>query len=163
MVDGELVTLEHQDRSRWDAGEVAEALALSAPAGALLGPYRLQAELALTHLRAAEAADTDWSRMVHLYDRLLELDASPVVALNRAVAVGMADGPDAGLRELDALAGDPSLDRLHLLPAARADLLVRAGRHAEAVVELDRALALAPTEGERRQLGARRAELAGEA
>ena len=128
LVDGELVTLEHQDRSRWDRAAVEEALGLGMPAGRVPGGYRLQAELALTHLRAHDAADTDWRRIVRLYDRLLDLHPSPVVALNRAVAVGMAESPAAGLAALDGLAGHPALEGLHLLPAARADLLARAGR-----------------------------------
>jgi RNA polymerase sigma-70 factor (ECF subfamily) len=159
LVDGELVTLEHQDRSLWDRAEVDEALALTMPPGRVPGPYRLQAELALTHLRAQDAADTDWRRIVRLYERLLDLHPSPVVSLNRAVAVGMAEGPAAGLLLLDDLAGHPALQGLHLLPAARADLLARAGRTDEAVAELDRATALAPTEEERRQLARRRTEL----
>ncbi|HEX5087281.1 MAG TPA: DUF6596 domain-containing protein [Nocardioides sp.] len=159
LVDGELVTLEHQDRSLWDRAEVDEALALTMPYGRVPGPYRLQAELALTHLRARDAADTDWRRIVRLYERLLDLHPSPVVSLNRAVAVGMAEGPAAGLLLLDDLAGHPALQGLHLLPAARADLLARAGRTDEAVAELDRATALAPTEEERRQLARRRTEL----
>jgi RNA polymerase sigma-70 factor (ECF subfamily) len=159
LVDGELVTLEHQDRSRWDRAAVAEALALTMPHGRVPGSYRLQAELALTHLRAADAADTDWRRIVRLYGRLLDLQPSPVVALNRAVAVGMAEGPARGLLLLDDLAEHPALRELHLLPAARADLLARAGRTAEALAELERALALAPTDRERRQLERRRAEL----
>ena len=160
LVDGELVTLEHQDRSRWDRTAVAEALSLAMSPGVEPGGYRLQAELALTHLRAAGAEDTDWPRIVGLYERLLDLHPSPVVALNHAVAVGMAEGPAAGLVVLDRLAAEPALAGLHLLPAARADLLARAGRDAEAVTELDRAIALAPTEQERRQLAARRTDLA---
>jgi len=159
LVDGELVTLEHQDRSRWDRVAVDEALSLTMPAGTVPGSYRLQAELALTHVRAATAEDTDWQRIVGLYERLLDLHPSPVVALNHALAVGMADGPAAGLVLLDGLTADPSLAELHLLPAARADLLSRLGRDAEAVAELDRAIALAPTDQERRQLGQRRADL----
>jgi RNA polymerase sigma-70 factor (ECF subfamily) len=161
VVDGGLVTLEQQDRTRWDRAEVAEALALTMPHGRVPGPYRLQAELALTHLRAAEAGDTDWRRVVRLYDRLLRLEPSPVVALNRALAVGMAQSPARGLLALDELSDHPALRGLHLLPAARADLLARAGRTTEAVDQLDRALALAPTEQERRQLARRRTELAG--
>ena len=128
--------------------------------GRVPGGYRLQAELALTHLRAATADDTDWRRIVRLYQRLLDLHPSPVVALNHAVAVGLAESPAVGLVLLDRLADEPSLAGLHLLPAARADLLARAGRPAEAVAELDRAIALAPTEQERRQLRQRRDELA---
>jgi RNA polymerase sigma-70 factor, ECF subfamily len=159
LVDGELVTLEHQDRSRWDRAAVAEALTLTMPHGRVPGPYRLQAELALTHLRARDAADTDWRRIVRLYERLLDLLPSPVVSLNRAVAVGMAEGPASGLLLLDDLADDPALQGLHLLPAARSDLLARAGRNDEAVAELDRAMALAPTDEERRQLARRRTQL----
>jgi RNA polymerase sigma-70 factor, ECF subfamily len=158
-VDGELVTLEHQDRSRWDRAAVDEALSLTMPPGRVPGGYRLQAELALTHLRAAAAEDTDWRRIVRLYERLLELHPSAVVALNHAVAVGMAEGPAAGLLLLDELADHPVLQELHLLPAARADLLLRAGMDAEAVAELDRAIALAPTEPERRQLTQRRVDV----
>jgi RNA polymerase sigma-70 factor (ECF subfamily) len=159
LVGGELVTLEHQDRSRWDRSAVDEALALTMPYGRVPGPYRLQAELAITHLRARDAADTDWRRIVRLYERLLDLSPSPVVSLNRAVAVGMAEGPAAGLLLLDDLADHPALQGLHLLPAARADLLARAGRNDEAVAELERAIALAPTEEERRQLAKRGTEL----
>jgi RNA polymerase sigma-70 factor (ECF subfamily) len=155
MVDGELVTLEHQDRSRWDPAAVEEALSLPMLPGRVPGSYRLQAELALTHVRAATADDTDWRRIVRLYERLLRLHPSPVVALNHAIAVGMAEGPKAGLVLMDRLAADPALAELHLLPAARADLLARAGRPADAVVELD----CAPTDQERRQLVRRRAEL----
>ncbi len=153
LVDGELVTLEHQDRSRWDRGAVAEALSLTMPHGRMPGPYRLQAELALTHLRAEHADDTDWRRIVRLYERLLDLHPSPVISLNRAIAVGMAESPAAGLLLLEDLAEHPALQGLHLLPAARADLLARAGRTEEAVAEAERAIALAPTEQERRQLG----------
>jgi predicted RNA polymerase sigma factor len=123
------------------------------PPGGVPGPYRLQAELALTHLRAEHTDDTDWRRIVGLYELLLELHPSPVISLNRAIAVGMAEGPAAGLLLLDDLAGHPALQDLHLLPAARADLLARAGRTDEAVLEAERAIALAPTEHERRQLG----------
>jgi RNA polymerase sigma-70 factor (ECF subfamily) len=159
LVDGELVTLEHQDRSRWDRDAADEALGLTMPHGRVPGPYRLQAELALTHLRADQAGDTDWRRIVRLYQRLLDLDPSPVVSLNRAIAVGMAESPAAGLLLLDDLADHPALQGLHLLPAARADLLARAGRTEEAVAELDRALALAPTDQERTQIVRRRTEL----
>jgi len=153
LVDGELVTLEHQDRSLWDRDAVEEALGLSMPPGRVPGPYRLQAELARTHLMATDAADTDWRRIVRLYDRLLDQQPSPVIALNRAIAVGMAQSPAVGLLALDELAAHPALAGLHLLPAARADLLARAGRTQEAREEVELAISLAPTERERHQLG----------
>jgi RNA polymerase sigma-70 factor (ECF subfamily) len=153
LVDGELVTLEHQDRSRWDRDARTEALSLTMPPGRVPGPYRLQAELALTHLRAEHADDTDWRRIVRLYDRLVDLQPSPVISLNRAIAVGMAESPAVGLLLLDDLAEHPALQGLHLLPAARADLLARAGRTDEARAEVERAIALAPSRQERRQLG----------
>jgi RNA polymerase sigma-70 factor (ECF subfamily) len=157
-VDGELVTLEEQDRSRWDRAMVEEALALIDRPGER-GPYRLQAELAAVHAAAPDAAGTAWLRIVRLYDELLALTSSPVVALNRAIAVGMADGPLVGLAALAELEDEPKLAYYHLLPAARADLLSRAGRTPEAVRAIDQAIALAPTEAERRQLVRRRDEL----
>jgi RNA polymerase sigma-70 factor, ECF subfamily len=156
LVDGELVTLEHQDRSRWDVPAIDEALGLTALPRTGRGPYRLQAELAAVHATAPDAARTDWRAVVDLYDELLTLHQSPVVELNRAIAVGMADGPDAGLAVLDSLAGNGALRGFHLLPAARGDLLARAGRVAEAAAELEDAARLAPTEQERRQLRRRR-------
>jgi len=161
LVDGELVTLEHQDRGRWVEALTREGLVLLRAADGPRGPYRLQAELAAVHSRAATAADTDWPTIVELYDELLEVHPSPVVALNRAVAVGMAQGPDAGLRALEKLTGQRVLAGSHLVPAVRADLLARADRDAEAVVALDEAVRLAPTEQERRQLARRRDELGG--
>jgi RNA polymerase sigma-70 factor, ECF subfamily len=160
LVDGELVTLEDQDRSRWDHALVEEALALTSPRGVPPGPYRLQAELAAVHATARTAEETDWPAIVRLYDELIALQPSPVVELNRAIAVGMAEGPIAGLAVLDEVASDPALQGFHLVPAARGDLLARAGRYAEAVLELDEAARLAPTEQERRALARRRAELA---
>lgn len=161
IVAGELVTLEAQDRSRWDTATIDEARALIAQSTGDRGPYRLQAELAAVHAAARDAADTDWTLVVRLYDELLRLAPSPVVALNRAIAVGMADGPLAGLNVLEDLGDDPKLAGYHLLPAARADLLARAGRPQEAAHAIDQAIALAPTEQERRQLAGRRAELVG--
>ena len=158
FVDGELMTLQEQDRSRWDAAAIGEALALDAVAGTERGPYRVQADLAAVHATALDAASTDWLRIVALYDELMAINPSPVVALNRAVAVGMSDGPLAGLRAIDAVA--PGLPRFHLVPAARGELLARAGRAVEAKDEFDRAIELAPTEPERRQLARRRDELA---
>jgi RNA polymerase sigma-70 factor, ECF subfamily len=159
LVDGELVTLEHQDRTRWDTGSIDEALTLLAVRPVRRGPYRLQATLAAVHATAGDPADTDWRAIVTLYDDLFGLVASPVVVLNRAIAIGMCDGPLAGLAALDDVAADPRLAGRHLLPAARADLLARAGRSTEAVAELDLAVQLAPTEAERRQLVRRRQEL----
>jgi RNA polymerase sigma-70 factor (ECF subfamily) len=160
--DGEQVTLEYQDRSRWDHEAVAAALALTQLPGATRGIYRVQADLAALHATTEEAAGTDWAAMVGLYDELLGLVPSPVVALNRAIAVGMSDGPLAGLAALDDLADEPKLADYHLLPAARADLLARAGLTTEAVVALDDAIALAPTAQDRRQLARRREDLAGD-
>ncbi|HZA04187.1 MAG TPA: sigma-70 family RNA polymerase sigma factor [Propionibacteriaceae bacterium] len=158
-VHGELVTLEEQDRSRWDRAMIDEALALLAWSAGNRGPYRLQAELAAVHATAQDAAATDWTRIVRLYEELLELAPSPVVALNRAIAVGMADGPLTGLAALDELGDEPRLAGYHLLPAARADLLARAGQQPDAIRVLEQAIALAPTEPERRQLTRRRDEL----
>jgi RNA polymerase sigma-70 factor, ECF subfamily len=160
LVDGELVTLEHQDRSRWDATMVASALTLGALPGRPRGPYRVQAELAAVHATAPAAHRTDWPRVVRLYDELLTLHPSPVVELNRAIAVGMAEGPGAGLAALDTLGSSPALRGFHLVHAARGDLLARALRRREAVAELDEAVRLAPTEQERRSLRRRRDELA---
>lgn len=158
VVDGELVTLEQQDRTRWDRPAVAEALELAELPGTVRGPYRIQASLATVHGTAPDAAGTDWPRIVELYDELLCHDPSPVVALNRAVAVGMRDGAEAGLAALDVV-HERALRDLHLVPAVQADLLMRAGRTAEAVAALDRAIGLVPTDQERRQLTRRRDEL----
>jgi RNA polymerase sigma-70 factor, ECF subfamily len=157
VVDDELVTLEDQDRSRWNTDAISEALSLHAPPGAERGSYRIQAELAAVHAVALDAASTDWLRIVALYDELVAIHPSPVVALNRAVAVGMSDGPLAGLSALDHVAAE--LPNFHLVAAARAELLARAGRTAEAGAEFDRAADLAPSEPERRQLAHRRAQL----
>ena len=162
-VDGELVTLEDQDRSRWDTQAIAKALALAQLPDTVRGSYRIQADLATVHATARDAASTDWPAMVSLYDELLELAPSPVVALNRAIAVGMSDGPLVGVAALDVLANEPRLRESHLLPAARADLLARAGLTAEAMQALDQALGLARTDQERRQLAHRRDELAADA
>src|SRR6185436_9018321 len=131
---GEMVLLEDQDRGRWDRDAICEGLAL---VDAVLragppGPYALQAAIASVHARAARAADTDWREIAGLYRLLVAIHPSPVVALNHAVAVAMADGPAAGLGMIDALAATGALADYHLLPAARADLLRRLGRHDEA-------------------------------
>jgi RNA polymerase sigma-70 factor (ECF subfamily) len=153
---GDLVTLEDQDRSTWDHELIDEGLALvDESPGA--GPYQLQAAIAACHDRAPRPEDTDWAQIASLYDELERVRPSPVVSLNRAVAVAMADGPDAGLRLLDPLADD--LDGYHHLHAARADLLRRAGRAAEARTAYDRALALVGNDAERRYLERRRAAL----
>jgi RNA polymerase sigma-70 factor (ECF subfamily) len=157
IVDDELVTLEEQDRSRWDTDAIVEALSLITETGSERGPYRIQADLAAVQATARDAQTTDWLRIVALYDELLMINPSPVVALNRAVAVGMSDGPLAGLRAIDAVV--PELPNFHLVPAARGELLARSGRTAEARGELDRAIELAPSERERRQLTRRRLEL----
>ncbi len=155
VVDGELVTLDQQDRTRWDAVAIAEAIALQARPGAGRGTYRLQAALATVHAVAIDPTDTDWHAIVALYDELAQVTPSPVVGLNRAVAVGMRDGPLAGLAALDDLSDDVRLAGYHLLPAARGDLLARAGRRAEAVSALEIAIELASTDQERRQLARR--------
>jgi RNA polymerase sigma-70 factor, ECF subfamily len=148
---GDLVLLEEQDRSRWNREQIAEALPLVEEAlrgGA--GAFALQAAIAALHCQAARAVDTDWPQIVRLYDILERLDPAPIVSLNRAVAVAMVDGPQAGLALIDALAGD--LDGYHLFHAARADLLRRIGSSAEAAKSYGRALALVTNESERRFL-----------
>jgi len=157
---GELVTLEDQDRSRWDRAEITEgqqvlqgALRAGRP-----GPYQLQAVIASCHASAAKAADTDWPVIAGVYGQLARITPSPVVELNRAVAVGMAQGPAAGLALMDSLAASGALAGYHLLPAARADLLRRLGRQAEAATAYGAALALAGTGAERRYLTRRQVE-----
>ena len=158
---GELVLLAEQDRSRWDADRIAEGRALLERAlpGGSPGPYALQAAIAAVHDEAADAARTDWPQIVALYDVLARVAPSPLVELNRAVAVAMRDGPAAGLALLDGLAGDPRLRGYHLLPAARADLLRRLGRRAEAAAAYRDALALVGNDPERAFLQLRLAEL----
>jgi RNA polymerase sigma factor (sigma-70 family) len=157
---GEAVLLEDQDRSRWDRtlighglAELARAVALRAP----LGPYTLQAAIAAAHARAATFADTDWDGVAALYDALAQLNPSPVVELNRAVALLHADGPSAALGVLDGIADDPRMARYHLYGAVRAEVLTRLGRTAEAAAELERAAGLAPNQRERNLLMARAA------
>jgi RNA polymerase sigma-70 factor, ECF subfamily len=157
---GDLVRLEDQDRSRWNRGEIDEGVALleAALRRGRAGPYELQAAIAACHATALEAAATDWAQIALLYGRLAELTPSPVVELNRAVAVAMADGPAAGLDLVAALEAAGALRGYHLLPATRADLLRRMGRPAEAAVGYREALDLASTEAERRYLAARLVE-----
>ena len=160
---GDLVTLEHQDRSRWDAARIAEGVTLleGVPAARRAAPYQLQAAVAACHATAPVAADTDWHRIADLYGTLTGVAPSPVVELNRAVAVAMAEGPDAGLALVEALAASGALPGYHLLPATRADLLRRAGRPAEAALAYAEALALAPGDVERRYLRRRLDEARG--
>lgn len=155
---GDLVPLEEQDRSRWDAGEIAEGLGLLAAPVSARGPYRVQAEIQAVHARAASPAETDWRRILARYD---ELPPTPFVALNRAIALGMAEGPQAGLDALAHLAASGTLVGYHLLPASRADLSRRAGRTPDALAFYTEALALAPTGAERRYLERRLGELGG--
>jgi RNA polymerase sigma-70 factor, ECF subfamily len=153
---GDLVPLEEQDRSRWDAAEVAEGLALLGPPADVRGPYRVQAEIQAVHARARTASATDWRAILAWYE---ELPATPIVELNRAIAVGMAAGPQAGLRLLAALEATGQLGGHHLLPAAQADLSRRCGRTQEAEQFYRRAIDMAPTEPERRYLERRLASL----
>ena len=146
---GELLTLEEQNRTQWDSTEIDRGGVILSSARER-GPYVLQALIAQCHAVAGTAASTDWSRIVALYDELLSLSPSPVIDLNRAIAVGMRDGPDVGLALIDGVA--PLLRGFHLVPAAQADLLRRAGRVAEAQVRYRQAIELAPTAEERAQL-----------
>jgi predicted RNA polymerase sigma factor len=142
---GEAIPLLEQDRSRWDfvlIGRGLKGLERAEALGRPLGPYALQAAIAACHARARTPAQTDWKRIVALYDGLAAITGSPVVRLNRAVAVGMAFGPAAGLELLDGLAGEPALAGYHLLPAARGELLERLGREEEARAEFARAAAM---------------------
>jgi predicted RNA polymerase sigma factor len=142
---GEPVLLFDQDRSRWDRLLIRRGLAALEQAQGLdkaRGPYTLQAAIAACHARALTPEDTDWQRIVELYDALVHLLQSPVVELNRAVAVSMASGPAAGLALVDALTGEPALQSYHLLPSVRGDLLFKLGRYAEARAEFERAAAL---------------------
>ena len=159
---GEVVLLEDQDRGRWDRAMIDEGrgLVLVALTGGPPGPYGVQAAIAALHDEAADLAATDWPQIVALYDVLLALVPSPVVALNRAAAVAMRDGPAAGLELLDALAGEPRLRGYHLYPATRADLLRRLGRVPEAVAAYRAALELVGTDPERTHLLRRLDELA---
>lgn len=160
---GELVTLEDQDRSRWDRAEIDEGLAVleAALGSGEAGPYVLQAAIAACHATAANAADTDWQAIARLYGQLAQVMPSAVVELNRAVAVGMAEGPAAGLALVEGLAGTGALDGYRLLPATRADLLRRLGRRDDAALAYREALALAGTAAERRFLTRRLAEVTG--
>jgi RNA polymerase sigma-70 factor, ECF subfamily len=158
--DGDLVLLEEQDRRRWNQQQISEALPLvdealrSGP-----GPFALQAAIAALHCQAARAEDTDWPQIIRLYDMLERVQPSPVVSLNRAVAVAMVDGPQSALGLIDELAARGDLDGYHLLHAARADLLRRLGSPAEAAESYARALSLVTNDSERRFLERRLREV----
>jgi RNA polymerase sigma-70 factor (ECF subfamily) len=158
---GELILLNDQDRLLWNRDRIAEGLALveRALAARQVGPYTIQAAIAAVHANASNAAATDWARIVVLYDLLARAEPSPVVELNRAVAVAMRDGPSAGLPLIDAILGRGDLSDYHLAHAARADLCRRLGRRAEARASYERALSLTEQEPERRFLERRLAEL----
>jgi len=160
---GDGVLLQDQDRTRWDSALIEHglrSLERATTLGRPLGPYTVQAAIAACHSRAGTFEDTDWEAIVALYDALAQLAPSPVVELNRAVAVLHADGPEAALAALELIRHDPRLARYHLLGAVRADVLVRLGRADEAADELERAAALAPTQRERNLLMARSATVA---
>jgi RNA polymerase sigma-70 factor (ECF subfamily) len=158
---GDLILLEDQDRARWDSALIAEGVALVERAlqSRRFGPYTLQAAIAAVHAEAADAAATDWDQIVGLYDVLARVEPSPVVELNRAVAVAMRDGPAAGLALVDAILARGDLSDYRLAHAARADLCRRLGRHAEARASYERALALTRQVPERRFLERRLAAL----
>ena len=162
---GDLVTLEDQDRGKWDAAEISEGVGLLN--GALRrgqpGPYQVQAAIAACHATAPTAADTDWAQIAGLYEQLARFLPTPVVELNHAVAVGMAQGPAAGLPLVAALEASGTRAGSHLLPATRADLLRRLGHRGEAAVAYREALGLASTDAERRFLSRRLAETGGTA
>jgi predicted RNA polymerase sigma factor len=150
--DGEPILLLDQDRSRWDwmlVGRGLSALERAYSAGGAVGTYTLQAAIAACHARARTAPDTDWESIVAIYDGLAQVAPSPVVELNRAVAVGMAFGPAQALPLVDDLAGEPALLGYHLLPTVRGDLLERLGRLADARAEFERALTLTQNARER--------------
>ncbi|MGC4016070.1 MAG: RNA polymerase sigma factor [Luteolibacter sp.] len=159
---GELILLEHQNRSLWNRGQIVEGVALVERAlrSRRFGPYTLQAAIAAVHSEAPDAASTDWPQIVALYNLLAQAEPSPVVELNRAVAVAMRDGPEAGLALIDSLFERGALADYHLAHAARADLCRRLGRDTEARHSYERALSLARQEPERRFLEKRLQELA---
>jgi RNA polymerase sigma-70 factor (ECF subfamily) len=156
--DGGLVLLDDQDRSRWDRGEIEEGAALVERAlrTGRVGPYQLQAAIAAVHDEAVTSDATDWPQVLGLYEVLARVTPSPVVALNRAVAVAHVAGPAAGLAAMDALAADPAMAEYRFFHAARAELLRRLGRTADALAAYDRALALGPNRAESAFLAARR-------
>ena len=159
---GAFVRLEDQDRTRWDTARIAEGRTIAERALRVgrVGPYQLQAAIAAVHDDAATAEATDWPQILGLYEVLARVAPSPVVALNRAVALAQVAGPAAGLGAVDSLAADPAMAEYRFFHAARADLLRRLGRREEAIAAYDRALALAPNEPERAFLEGRRREVA---
>jgi RNA polymerase sigma-70 factor (ECF subfamily) len=163
--DGELIVLEEQDRSRWNRALIAEGTALVRRALSVprFGPYAIQAAIAAVHADAATAGDTDWNEIVGLYDVLLTLSPSPVVELNRAVALAMRDGPQAGLQLVDAILARGDLAEYRLAHAARADLSRRLGRTEDARAAYSRALELTRQEPERRFIMRRLEALGGHA
>src|SRR5437867_9640937 len=160
---GDLVVLEEQDRSRWNQRQIAEALPLVGESMRReAGPYALQAAIAAEHCQAASAEETDWPQIVRLYDLLQRIQPSPIVSLNRAVAVAMVDGPQPGIELINDLTATGNLDDYHLLHAARADLLRRLGSTAEAAKSYELALTLVTNESERRFLERRLQEVQSE-
>jgi RNA polymerase sigma-70 factor (ECF subfamily) len=159
---GDLILLENQNRSLWDRAGIAEAQGLieRALVSRRVGPYLLQAAIAAVHAEAPSFGETDWARIVGLYDNLLRVDPSPVAALNRAVALGMRDGPDAGLASIEAVLKQGGLDDYHLAHSARADLQRRVGLAQAARASYQRAIELTRQPAERRFLQARLAQLA---
>ena len=158
--DGNLAILEEQDRRQWNGAQIAEALPLVNEAlQRELGPFVIQAAIAAEHCKAARAQDTDWQQIVRLYDLLSRIEPSPIVSLNRAVAVAMAAGPKAGLTEVDRIAAEGHLEDYHLLYATRADLLRRIGSYSDAAKSYERALELVTNESERRFLERRLLEV----
>jgi RNA polymerase sigma-70 factor (ECF subfamily) len=159
--DGELILLDDQDRSLWDRTQIDEGASLvrRALVSRRFGRFTLQAAIAAVHADAARAADTDWNEIVELYNLLLQIDSSPVIQLNRAAAIAMRDGPEAGLALVDALLATGDLDDYHLAHSARADLSRRLGRVGDARASYQRALSLTRQEPERRFLERRLREL----
>jgi len=156
---GDIVVLEEQDRSRWNRRQIAEALPLVASALRINGPYALQAAIVAEHCKAERAEDTNWREIVRLYDALDRLDPSPIVSLNRAVAIAMAEGLQSGLAIVEELAAGGDLEDYHLLHAARADLLRRIGSRDQAARSYHRALELVTNDSERRYLERRLREV----
>src|SRR5262249_46154924 len=151
---GELILLEHQNRALWNREQIAEGVALveKALSSRRFGPYTLQAAIAAVHAEAESTAATDWRQIVAVYNQLLRIQPSPVVQLNRAVAIAMRDGPEAGLAHIDALLEHGELANYYLAHSARADLYRRLGRTDEARASYEKALALTQQEPERQFL-----------